>query len=77
MCDLRPEVLHLERGEEAEGAQVEGHDGRDALLEEGGGVQQRPVTAQADDEVDLVREVVLALAEGHLRKWEITKKKVF
>ena len=65
MRDLLLKVLDLEGREEAERAEVEGHDGRDGLLEEGGGVEQRPVAAEAHDEVDLVGEVVLALGEGH------------
>ena len=65
MRDLLLKVLDLEGREEAERAEVEGHDGRDGLLEEGGGVEQRAVAAEAHDEVDLVGEVVLALGEGH------------
>ena len=63
--DLLLKVLDLEGREEAEGAEVEGHDGRHGLLEEGGGVEQRAVAAEAHDEVDLVGEVVLALGERH------------
>ena len=63
--DLLLKVLNLEGREETERAQVEGHDGRDGLLEEGGGVEQRAVAAEAHDEVDLVGEVVLALGERH------------
>ena len=44
---------------------MEGHDGRHALLEQGRGVQQRPVPAQTHNKVNLVGEVVLALREGH------------
>ena len=65
MGDLLLKVLDLEGREEAEGAEVEGHDGRDRLLEEGGGVEEGAVAAQAHDEVDLVGEVVLALGERH------------
>ena len=63
--DLLLKVVDLEWGEEPQGAEVEGHDGRHRLLEEGGRVQQGPVAAQTHDEVDLVRQVVLALGEGH------------
>lgn len=62
--DLVLEVLELEGGEEAERAQVEGHDRRHGALEQQAGVQQRAVPAQADDEVDLVRQLVLAITEG-------------
>ena len=65
MCDLLLKVLNLEGREKSEGAEVEGHDGRDGLLEEGGGVEQRAVAAEADDEVDLVGEVVLPLGKRH------------
>ena len=61
--DLVLEVLELEGREEAERAQVEGHDGRHGALEQQAGVQQRAVAAQADDEVDLVRQLVLAVPE--------------
>ena len=44
---------------------MKGHDWGHRLLKEGGGVQQGPVAPQADDEVNLVGEVVLALSEGH------------
>lgn len=58
-------VLELEGSEEAEGAEVEGHDGGHRLLEQGASVQQGTVPAQTHHEVDLVGEVVLGLGEGH------------
>ena len=62
---LCPKVLKLEGGEETEGAEVEGHDWRDRLLEQRARVQQGAIAAQADHKVNLVREVVLVLGEGH------------
>jgi hypothetical protein len=59
------EIVELERRQEAQRAQVEGHHGRHRLLEQVTGVQEGAVTAQADDEVYLVGEVVLAVAESH------------
>ena len=44
---------------------MESHDGRDGLLEQGGGVQEGPVPTQAHHEVDLVSQVVLLFGECH------------
>ena len=63
--DLPLKVLELEGGQEPERAQVEGHDRRHRLLEERGRVEERAVAAEANDEVDLVRQVVLLLVERH------------
>ena len=62
---LCPKVLKLEGGEETEGAEVEGHDWQDRLLEQRARVQQGAIAAQADHKINLVREVVLVLGEGH------------
>ena len=58
MRNLLLEVFNLERGEEAEGSHVKGHDGGHALLEEGRGIEEGPVATQAHNEVDLVCQVV-------------------
>jgi hypothetical protein len=76
MTDLLLKVLEFEGGEKAKGTQVESHDGRDALLEQGRGVQERAVPAQADHEVDLVGEVVLALREGHQLVLDLVEQRV-
>ncbi len=55
---------------------MEGHDGGHALLEEGGGVQEGPVPAQAHHKVDLVGEVVLALREGHQLVLDLVEERV-
>jgi hypothetical protein len=76
MTDLLLKVLEFEGGEKAKGTQVERHYGRDALLEQGRGVQERSVPAQADHEVDLVGEVVLALREGHQLVLDLVEQRV-
>jgi len=44
---------------------MEGHHRRDGLLEERGCVEKGPVSAEADDEVDFVRQIVLLFVERH------------
>ncbi len=58
-------VFKLEGSQEPEGSKMEGHHWRDGLLEERGGVKKGPVSAETDDEVDLVRQVVLLFVERH------------
>ena len=78
VSDLLVKVIDLEGREEAQGPQVESHDRRHGLLEERGRVQQGPVPAQTDDEVDFVSQIVLALLKGHqfaVLKIESAKKR--
>ena len=44
---------------------MERHDRWNGLLEQVAGVQEGAVAPQADDEVDLIREIVLAVSERH------------
>lgn len=50
--DLLFKVFELERSQEPERTEMEGHHRRDGLLEERGCVEKGPVSAEADDEVD-------------------------
>ena len=43
---------------------------------EGGGVEEGPVSAQAHDEVDLVRQVVFALGERHQLVFDVRERRV-
>lgn len=63
--DLLFKVFELERSQEPERTEMEGHHRRDGLLEERGCVEKGPVSAEADDEVDLVRQIVLLFVERH------------
>ena len=58
-------VFKLEGSQEPERAEMEGHHRRDGLLEERGGVEEGPVSAETDYEVDLVRQIVLLFVERH------------
>lgn len=61
--DLLLEVVKLKRRQEAKRTQMERHHRWDGLLEQKGGVQQRAITAQTDNEIDLVRQVVPTISE--------------
>ena len=65
LSHLLLKVLKLKRSQKSEGSQVKGHHRWNGLLEQGRSVQQGPVSSQADNEVDLVRQVVLLLIERH------------
>lgn len=61
MSDLLFKVVDFKRREESKRSQVESHDGWDALLEQTGGVEKGSVPTKAHNEVNLIRQVILAL----------------
>ena len=72
-------VFKLEGSQEPKRSEMESHHRRDGLLEERGGIEEGPISAETDDEVDLVCQIVLLFVErhqlvAHLKKSGLMKK---